>query len=256
MAAEGYTAPAEILEGDGGFWRMRGRQECNYDFMVDELGKKWWIMDTSLKPWPCCRFIHHSLTAFSNLIDKYNLKAEEMEKITVKGSMMYARQFYVAHPKTPVNMQFSAAHSIANAALRVTPGPLWQRPESVSDPKMKRLRDIVNIELDPRTLEVMAKDLTGELPKQPRRVPTTVEVVARGKTYRESVEYAKGDPPSWVEGMAMSDEEVKNKFRNHAVDVSMSAGWRGNIEKIINTIYDLDKVSDITELVSLLSPSS
>lgn len=81
-----------------------------------------------------------------------------------------------------------------------------------------------------------------------------MEVVARGKTYRESVEYAKGDPPTWVEGMAMSDEELKNKFRNHAVDISMSAGWKGNIEKIIKTIYDLEKVSDITELVSLLSP--
>lgn len=255
LAQDGYTGPAEILEGRTGFWRMRGREECNFDFMVDKLGQKWWIMETSLKPWPSCRFIHHSLTAFTKIIDAHNIKAEEIEKVVVKGSMMYAPIFHVNHPKGPVNMQFSAAHSLANLAFRVTPGPMWQYPESSNDPEMKKFREKVAIEPNTQTLEVMAQDLAGELPRQPRRVPTTVEVTARGKVFQESVQYAKGDPPSWVEGMAMSDEELKKKFRNQAVDVlNMSAGWRENIEKAIKTIYNLEAVSDITELVSFLSP--
>ncbi len=255
LAQGGYTGPAEILEGKSGFWRMRGREECNYDFMVDKLGRQWWITETSLKPWPCCRFIHHSLTAFTKLIDEYDIKAEEIEKVVVKGSMMYAPIFHVKHPRGPVNMQFSAAHSLANAALRVTPGPKWQYPESVSDPKMRELRDKVSIETNQQTLEVMAQDLAGEPPKQPRRVPTTVEVTARGKTYRESVEYAKGDPPAWVTGMAMTDEELKIKFRNQAVDVlNMSNSWRGKIDRAIEVSYNLEKVNDVTELVGLLSP--
>ncbi len=255
LAQAGYTGPAEILEGRTGFWRMQGREECNFDFMISKLGQRWWVMETSFKPWPCCRFIHHSLTAFTRIIDEYDIKAEEIEKVVVKGGMMYAPIFHVRHPQTPVNMQFSAAHSLANAAFRVTPGPRWQYPESVNDPKMKEFRDRVAIELDSKTLEVMAQDLAGELPKQPIRVPTTVEVTARGKVYRESVEYAKGDPPAWVEGMAMSDEELKNKFRNQAVDVlSLSASWRENIERAIEVTYNLENVSDITELVGLLSP--
>ena len=193
--------------------------------------------------------------SFTKIINEYNVKAEEMEKVVVKGSMMYAPIFFVRHPQGPVSMQFSAAHSLANAAFRVTPGPKWQYPESVNDPKMEEFRNKVAIELDSRTLEVMAQDLAGELPKQPIRVPTTVEVMARGKVYRESVEYAKGDPPAWVEGMAMSDEELKDKFRNQAVDVlSMSASWRENIERAIEVTYNLEKVGDITELVGLLSP--
>ncbi len=255
LAEVGYTSPAEILDGRTGFWRMRGREECDFDFMVSKLGQRWWVMETSLKPWPCCRFIHHSLTAFTKIIDEYDIKAEEIEKVVVKGSMMYSPIFHVRHPRTPVNMQFSAAHSLANAAFRVTPGPKWQYPESASDPKMKEFRDKITIELNSKTLEVMAQDLAGEPPKQPIRVPTTVEVTARGKVYQESVEYAKGDPPAWVEGMAMSDEELKYKFRNHAVDVlSMSDSWRENIERAIEVTYNLEKVSDIAELVGLLSP--
>ena len=255
LAQQGYTAPTEILEGRGGFWRMRGRQECNYDFMVDKMGKRWWIMDTTLKPWPCCRFIHHSLTAFSRLIDEHDIKAEEMEKVAIKGSMLYAPIFYVNHPRTPVNIQFSAAHSLANAAFRVTPGPMWQYPETADDPKMKEFRDKVTIEPNTQTLEVMEKDMASAVPKQPKKVPTTVEVTARGKVYRESVEYARGDPPAWVEGMEMTDDELKEKFRNQAVDVlSQSDSWREKIEKSIESIYNLEKMGDITELADLLSP--
>ena len=255
LAQEGYTGPAEILEGRSGFWRMRGREDCNYEFMVDRLGKQWWIMDTSLKPWPCCRFIHHSLTAFSRIIDEYDIKAEEMESVAIKGSMLYAPIFYVMHPKGPVNMQFSTPHSLANIAYRVIPGPKWQYPETADDPRMKEFREKVSIEPNTQTLEIMAQDLAGERPRQPRRVPTTVEVTARGKVYRESVDYAKGDPPAWVEGMEMTDEELKTKFRNQAVNVlRMSDSWREKIERAIETTYNLEKVNDITGLMSLLTP--
>jgi len=255
LAQRGYTGPTEILEGSTGFWRMQGREECNFDFMINKLGQRWWIMEASLKPWPCCRLIHHCLTAFTRIINEHDIKAEEIERVMVKGSLMYHPIFHVRHPQTPVNMQFSAAHSLANAAFRVASGPKWQYPESINDPKMKEFRDKVTIELDPKTLEVAAQDLAGDLPKQLRRVPTTVEVMALGKTYQESVEYAKGDPPVWVEGMAMTDEELKNKFREHALDVlSTSAGWREKTEKAIDITYNLEKVDDITELIGLLSP--
>lgn len=255
LAQGGYTAPTNILEGDGGFWRMQGRRECDYDFMTAKLGQKWWIEETSLKPWPCCRFIHHSLTAFTRLIDKNALKAEEIEKVVIRGSMLYAPIFYVKHPRGPVNMQFSAAHSLANAAFRVTPGPKWQYPETVDDPKMREFRDKVSIETNSQTLEAMAQDLSGERPRQPKRVPTTVEVTARGQVYRESADFAKGDPPAWVAGMEMTDDELKAKFRHQAIDVSsMSSSWRAKIEKAIDVSYNLEKVKDIGELVTLLSP--
>ena len=255
LAREGYTGPAEILEGKGGFWRIRGREDVDYQFMVDKAGKKWWIMDTSLKAWPCCRFIHHSLTAFDNVIKENDLKAEEMEKIVIKGSMLYAPQFYVKQPKTPVNMQFSAPHSMAMLAFRVTPGPQWQYPETTNDPRMREFRNRISIETNTQTLEVMAKDFNGEPPRQPKRVPTTVEVTVKGKVFRAMSEFAKGDPPAWVEGKEMTDDELKIKYRNQAVDVmSQSDSWREKSEKAINAIYNLENVADISDLMKLLSP--
>ena len=120
---------------------------------------------------------------------------------------------------------------------------------------MREFRDRVTIEPDAQTLKVMAQDLTGEPPRQPKRVPTAVEVAVRGKVFRESVEYARGDPPAWVEGMELTDDELKEKFRNQAVDVlSQSDSWREKIEKSIESIYNLEKMGDITELADLLSP--
>ena len=255
LAGEGYTGPAEILEGRSGFWRMRGREDVNYEFMIGSAGSRWFIMETSLKPWPCCRFIHHTLTAFTRILDGHDLEAGEIEKVTVKGSMLYAPVFYVAQPRTPSNMQFSAPHSLANAAFRVTPGPRWQYPETIDDSQMKEFREKVGIETNVQTLEVMAKDLDGEAPRQPKRVPTTVEVAARGKLFREYTEFAKGDPPSWVEGMEMSDDELKVKCRNQAMDVlTQSSSWRAKTDKAIAAIFDLENVKDVSSLMDLLSP--
>jgi len=255
LAKEGYTAPARLLEGKGGFWKMQGRNECHFDFMVRELGKRWWIMETSLKPWPCCRFIHHALTAFTMLMREHKIRGEEMDKVVVNGSMLYSPIFHVQHPRGPVNMQFSAAHSLANAAFGIPPGPLWQDPEKADSPHMAAFREKVTIHLDPRTLEIMEEDLSGELPQQPKRVPTTVEITANRRLYGKDVLYAKGDPPSWTEGMSMSDDELVDKFRDHAVDACrMSGGWRETIEKAVAMIFGLEGLASIRDLMPLLAP--
>jgi len=255
LASEGYTGPADLLEGKGGFWPIRGHEDVDYAFMVEGLGKKWWIMDTSLKFWPCCRFIHHSLTAFERLIAEHDLKPAEMEKILIKGSMLYAPQFYVKQPKTPVNMQFSAPHSMAMLAFRRTPGPQWQYPETMDIPEIRELRNCVSIEMNTDTLIVMEKDLNGNAPKQPKCVPTAVEVTARGKVFRERSDFAKGDPAAWVEGMEMTDEELRAKYRNQAKDVmTQSVIWRSTTEKAIETLYHLERVEDISKIMGLFSP--
>ena len=178
-------------------------------------------------------------------MEGHDLEAGEIEKVTIKGSMLYAPVFYVTQPRTPANMQFSAPHSLANAAFRVIPGPRWQYPESIDEPQMKDFREKVSIETNVHTLEIMEKDLSGVAPRQPKRVPTTVEVNARGKVFREYTEFAKGDPASWVEGLEMSDDELKIKYRNQAADVlTQSASWRLKTEKAIETIFDLEDLKD------------
>ncbi len=80
------------------------------------------------------------------------------------------------------------------------------------------------------------------------RRPAYAEVIARGKSFTQQVEYAK-----WlsmdVEEFRASDEELAGKFRANAAKSLPS----DKIGKAIESIYSLDRIDDITKLIQVLS---
>ena len=244
LAKHGLTAPHSMLDGKRGFWRMNGAEECDFDFMLNQMGERWFITDASHKPWPSCGMTHHPLTAFVKIIEENDISAEEIDKVVVKGSLMYHPIFNVTQPSNPINMQYSIGHVFANAAFRVPPGPAWQDPAKSQDPKYVEFREKVSIDLEGlNTLEIAEEQLAQGRPHNMRKVPTQVIVTAKGKTFSETVEYQKGSPD-----FPMTDEDLKEKFRNNAYGVVKAS----NIEKAMELIYDLENVDDITEIIELL----
>lgn len=250
LAREGFTTyPKGIFDGDLGFWKVYGAESCDLDIMTERLGEKWWFLEASFKIWPCCRIFHHSLTAFSRLIDKYEIKPEEVEKVTIKG-FMFLPHFFLKDPKGPVGSQFSAPHAMAMLIFRIPPGPQWHTPEILEDSKVKEFRNRVDIEMEPKMEEYINSQLSQK-PKIIKRIPTTVEIAARGQTFRETVNYAKGDP--WEDEFRLNDEDLKNKFRINASSYKpISYKWRQMIEEIIDTCFNLEKVSNVNDLTKLV----
>ena len=251
LANKGYTGHSGILDGDAGYWKMYGAKSCDYNIMVEGLGNKWWIMETSFKPWPGCRHTHHSLTALSRIISKHKIKPDEVEEITVKGSFMGHIQFHDQEPEGPVNPQFSAPHVMAMLMLNIPPGVDWYRPEILRDPKVKELRKKITIVIDPK---IMSEQIEGQISQHPRlvkEIPTTVEVVARGIMFSETVKYAKGDP--WEPEIRISDEELKDKFRlNASTLMPLSLEWEKNTDEVMDKCFrleDLENVNDMTILM-------
>ncbi len=251
LAKEGYTSyPKGIFDGDLGFWKVYGAESCDFQVMTDDLGKKWWLMEASFKPWPCCRIIHHSLTAFDRLITKYKIKPEEIAKITVKG-FFYLPHFFVTDPKGAIGSQFSVPHALAMLIFRVPPGPQWHALENVEDEKVKEFRKKVKVEVDDRMDDYIKPQLL-EKPRILKRIPTTVEIVTRDKAFSEQVEYAMGDP--WSDEFKLNDDDIKNKFRNNTSSyMPMSYKWRNTIEEIINGCLNLEKISNINELTKFFN---
>ena len=59
LAREGFTGPASIFEGDGGFFRAFTHGETiDPDAMTRDLGRDFRALGTAVKPYPCCRFEH------------------------------------------------------------------------------------------------------------------------------------------------------------------------------------------------------
>lgn len=249
LAQRGYTGFVDVLEGAGGFWRTfnPSAKECDYDFMVEKLGHKWHIIEgMAFKPYPCCRWINHPIDILLKIMKENDITPEEIETITVRVVPGLRPIFFNYNWRDAQDTQHSIPYNIAVAAMGCKPGRDWQSLEMVRNPKVKSLAKRVRIEENPEATNVIFSEMSkyrGGI----KRLPTKVEVVARGKVFDGFTEYAKGDP--WAPGMAMTDEELKQKFRDNA-------SWKlrnSQVEKLIETIYSLEEVDDLSNLTKMLS---
>ncbi len=248
MARMGFTGDTTFLDGDFGYWKLVGADDYNWGLLLGDLGKKWWISETSIKPYASGRYSHHSLDLFRKLIREQDLRPEEIERVEVKTFSRAASSWFgvLNEPKTQIDMQFSIPLALAAAAYGSELMPDWQSPEMLKDRRLSEFARKVRVDADPLTHKVMAEEIkrTGRF----TRVPTQVTVLARGKPFSARSDYAWGDP--WTEETRMTDEQLKNKFRGFCSRLLRS----DKIEKALETLDHLEEVKNIgTELTPLLS---
>jgi 2-methylcitrate dehydratase PrpD len=72
-----------------------------------------------------------------------------------------------------------------------------------------------------------------------------VDVIAKGKRYTAEVNLPKGSPENPVTG-----QELETKFRHNATFSNLRSD---KVDKVIEMLYELEKVDDITELTEWLT---
>jgi 2-methylcitrate dehydratase PrpD len=83
LAAKGYTADPDIIEGRQGYADNFGGEKCNIPAMTKFLGKVYYLEHegTRIKPWPCCGGNHQTLTNLLPFAREMKLKAEDVERV-------------------------------------------------------------------------------------------------------------------------------------------------------------------------------
>ncbi len=83
LAAKGFTADPDIIEGRQGYADNFGGAKCNIPAITKFLGKIYFLEDegTRIKPWPCCGGNHQTLTGLLALLKEKKLKAAEIELV-------------------------------------------------------------------------------------------------------------------------------------------------------------------------------
>jgi 2-methylcitrate dehydratase PrpD len=251
QARLGSTGMANILDGPNGFWKLYGSPTHDDAALVDGLGTDWQILNTTYKPWPCCRFIHYPMTAFATLKEKHKLRAEEIERIVVRASpFALSSIFHDKQPSNPLSAEFSHAHSLAAQAYEIPPGPLWLQAETLNDQDIAALRAKVDIQLEPSCAN-MADYIEGG---QWRRIPGGVDVHARGQVFSETTDVARGDP--WSDASRMSDSELIAKFRDmvglHAFEGAEARRVAQLADDVAGAIAGLGRI-DLAQLTRPLS---
>jgi 2-methylcitrate dehydratase PrpD len=83
LAARGFTADPDIIEGRQGYADNFGGAKCNIPAMTKFLGKIYYLEDegTRIKPWPCCGGNHQTLTNLLPFIKEKKLKADDVTQV-------------------------------------------------------------------------------------------------------------------------------------------------------------------------------
>jgi 2-methylcitrate dehydratase PrpD len=207
LAKLGSTGFEDFLDGDTAFWKTYGSPSHDDAALIAGLGSDWQILNTTYKPWPCCRWIHHPLTAFTRLIDEHGLAPADIERVVVRANPFALTPiFREQQPAHMLSAEFSHAHALAAAAHRVPAGPLWYAPQTMHDPAVAAFRARVSVTAEPRASNI-ADWMTGG---QWRGVPGGVDIHARGQVFSATADHALGDP--WHADTRLPDAALIAKF--------------------------------------------
>lgn len=248
MAACGMTTHPAILDGSWGLWRLCAAPQCDFALMVEELGECWFLLDDTYKPWPSCRWTHHPLTLFERLCDEHRLEVAEIERVVVYSHVYgTAPYFRNQEPYGIVSCEFNHPHALAMLALKVPPGPWWYQSSIQHDPSVIAFRRRVEVDLDPRSLEIERWFVRGQI----RRLPTRLAIFARGRRFEAEGDFARGDP--FAVETFVRDEDLRQKFLYMgSAQGDGDNNWADRARAIAATVSALDGQRSIRPLMKLL----
>lgn len=239
LAKEGYTGPATIFEGDNGFYKAYSHQGAySLETTLQDLGKKYISLETSIKTAACCRFCQPVVDCAMDLAVRCNIDPAEITDILVKADkfaidLLTKPADRVFTPQTIVDAQFSIPYAVAVSIVRKKALLEEFNEKAIRDPAILAVASKVRWEEDPSYEE-----------KYPKCYPSSVTVWTNGgKLYQSSIEYPKGDPENPV-----TDEELIVKFRALA-EYALSRS--DQIEEIVKTVFSLEELN-IKQLAELL----
>ena len=71
----------------------------------------------SLKPYPCCRWIHSTLDAVRELVARHAVSPDSVRRVTVRSIEAFPLWFHGRRPPTMVDAEFSVPHAVAMVLL-------------------------------------------------------------------------------------------------------------------------------------------
>jgi len=235
LAKAGWTGPEDMLLSRFGYYTLYTKGCSKPEFLTHDLGKTYYY-ESQFKPYPSCRATHPVIDCAVALVNKYNIKAENIEKVIVYLVKRHLQDVFTAQSfrigEWPHgNAAFSNTYTVANALVRGCSKPEHFSEEAIRDPKVNDLIGKVTLAEMPGTEVLSAR----------------VEVTMKdGKVFSEFSDSPKGDPVR----NPMSKDEIKDKFRAN-VEFSKTVK-RDNAEKALKLLVNLEQLDNVKEIIRLL----
>lgn len=226
LAGAGFRGAADPLEGEYGFFH--GYTSDPIPGALDDLDARSAVIETGIKPYPCCRYMHPALDGLLDIAN--DITAEEIESIRVElpraGVRLTGDDDSKQSPSNFVDCQFSMPFG---AALALTTGSagieaFLTAQSDLDDPELARLMT--------RTTVTSTERVQSLFPEQ---WAARVVVQTTTRTHERFVDEARGEPAN-----PLTWDDVEAKFRS----LTSAADWPSTAaDAIVMAIQNVENQS-------------
>lgn len=246
LAAKGFKAQQPIFTGSKNFYNSVWKTDADVDVLLDDLGRRFEVVNVGPKSYPSCRYTHASIDAALGVMSENTIDIDDIAEIVVTvGRRDYEVVFggpdeigLKQEPRSIVDAQFSIPYTVATALLHrrvfledFTPAAI-RRQDVIALAKKVRARVDDNFDIWPATVR-----------------PCELEVATRGgRRFSKRVEYPRGNPRN-----AISREEVRQNFMACALHAKHSLPLK-NVSDACAMIENIEEVTSVSDIPQKLSP--
>jgi 2-methylcitrate dehydratase PrpD len=228
LARDGLTGATRILEGPQGMAAGMS-SDANPMRLVEDLGQRWAVLDTSFKFHASCRHTHPAADALLRAMRKNSLTADRIARVRarVHGAAIDVLG-PVTDPRTVHQAKFSMGFVLALIALHGRAGLDEFTEDALTDSEVRAFHDRVEMVLD--------SEVDGAYP---RRWIGLVEVeTTDGQSFISRVDVPKGDP-----GNPLSRSDIEDKTRRLAA--FQDGASAEEVQRIIERTWNLNSEPDV-----------
>ena len=154
MAAEGFTGPRTLFDGEHGFFHAFANSDgCDFTAMLDGAGERWLSADIAFKPYACGTMAHPYIDCARKLVAA-GVRPEAVAAIECRTAEGIVHRLWepLAAKQNPPNgyaAKFSIPYAIAVGMLRGDAGLIEYEETVVRDPSVRALASTIRYVVDP-----------------------------------------------------------------------------------------------------------
>ncbi|MEM2921247.1 MAG: MmgE/PrpD family protein [Candidatus Bathyarchaeia archaeon] len=234
LAKKGFTADRESLDGRWGFMSVLGGG-CDPEKMLGKMGNPYSLLDpgASIKMYPCGSLAQPSMDMLLEIVLEEGLHPEDVREVRLRAGPNILEPLRYDRPQNELQAKFSLQFGLACILVRRRAGLREYTLETLNSLEIRRAMEKIKTILDPEVAR-MGTD----------KMRSIVEVeLQNGRVLRRLADTARGTPEK-----PLKESDIEEKFRQCASFVLGDA----EIRSVLNLTRDLERVSDIRQLTSLL----
>jgi 2-methylcitrate dehydratase PrpD len=226
MVAAGFTGVNDVFTGAQNFFISFG-QEPKPELLVDELGERFEILNTTIKKWSVGSPVQSVLDATQMLMSTHQIEHGRIADVLIRMAPIEIDT--VDNRAMPdINLQHLVSVLLVDGNLTFASSHDEAR---MHDPAVLALKGKIKLQPDPDV-------------ERQRALVTVTTVDKRSYAHRATAVRGTPDNP-------MSDDEINAK----AMDLMESVLGRARTRELIDLIWTIDEVADVRVLRRLLGPA-